>query len=376
MLTRMLPSKLGNAVVVLALAASFALLACVPSPEPRVIPTSASPAPTATPYPLRFPDDHAAHNDGTEWWYYSGHVESGDGASYGFHVATFLTDGDSGRRYARLQASVVDLAGGASRHWTVNGIVDDDEIAPTGGDLLDIGIRGSRVLIAADGSHRVSAVDPQSDVALDLTLSPTEARMLHDGIGWVPFPLGASYYYTLPRMPASGTLRLTADETIEVDGSVWYDHQWGDFIVLGWPSGWYWAGLQLDDGSSLMFSEVRDTHGDRFRMFGTYLAADGSQRSLDESQDGLSLEHLDFWSSDVTAAEYPVRSRLVVESLGLDLVLEPASVDQEVVADYAGSVAATYWEGSVSVLDGASGAALGRGYLELAGYARRPSAAE
>jgi len=56
---------------------------------------------------------------------------------------------------------------------------------------------------------------------------------------------------------AEGTLTIEGVEA-DVEGEVWFDHQWGDFYVIGKPAGWQWFALHLDDGSSLMVSEVRD----------------------------------------------------------------------------------------------------------------------
>lgn len=345
-------------------------IGCTASVAPQPIPEPGPPLPTATPQPLAFPADHASHDDETEWWYYSGHATSEDAREFGFHVAFFRTQGgDAGFHYDRVQASVIDLADGTRWGWTRDGVSEDEDAAAGVGDVLDISVGDARLRIDWDGSHAISVSDTASGTTLDLMLAPSKSVMLHDGIGWIPFPFGSSYYYTLPRMPATGTIRISdAGAEVAVQGEVWYDHQWGDFIVLGWPAGWYWVGLHLDDGASLMLSEVRDPDGGRYRLFGTYLGADGRQRTLEAEDDGMELEHLEYWRSGETDAENPISSRISVESLGLDLTLVPSAADQETVTRIGENVAATYWEGSVSVTDSDSGETIGRGYLELAGY--------
>ena len=355
----------------LAAIAAFGWLAagCVGSIAPREIPPAPTPLPTATPRALEFPADHAPHEAGTEWWYYSGHLRAEDGEMYGFHVALFRTGGigdGRGTALQRIQASVVDIESGEHWHWTRDGIAGSD---PSGDGLLDARVGDASVRVDADGGHWLSATDPVSGVSLDLTLAPSDGVMLHDGTGWLPFPFGSTYYYTYPRMSVTGTVGTTDGPVASVEGEVWYDHQWGDFVVVGWPSGWFWSGLQLADGSSLMFSEVRDNSGSRFRLFGTYLSADGDQRVLDADRDGLALEHLEYWTSEETGGRYPVESRIVVDSLGMEFVLRPAFSDQETVAGIGGNAVASYWEGSVSVVDAVSGEDVGIGYVELAGYA-------
>ena len=103
-------------------------------------------------------------------------------------------------------------------------------------------------------------------------------------------------------------------------------------------------------------------------MFGTYLGADGRQRTLDADTDGIEIEHLDYWTSAETGAEYPISSRIRVESLTLDVFIAPRAEDQETITSIGGDTSATYWEGSVVVTDSSSGDPIGEGYLELAGY--------
>ena len=86
--------------------------------------------------------------------------------------------------------------------------------------------------------------------------------MLHDGIGWMDWPFGWTYYYSYPRIKAAGTLTIGGRD-VDVTGEVWFDHQWGDFFVVGKPAGWQWFAVShLDDGSSLMISEVRGADGE------------------------------------------------------------------------------------------------------------------
>ena len=124
----------------------------------------------------------------------------------------------------------------------------------------------------------------------------------------------------------------------------------------------------MGDGASLMLSEVRGTDGERYRLFGTYLGADGRQQTLDADRDGIEIEHLEYWTSAATGAEYPVSSRIRVASLALDIILVPRVVDQETITSIGGDNSATYWEGSVVATDSVSGDVVGQGYLELAGY--------
>ena len=66
--------------------------------------------------------------------------------------------------------------------------------------------------------------------------------------------------------------------------------------------------------------------------------------------------------SPKTKARYPVRWRVRIPSLALDLACEAALDGQEMAARDA--AAPSYWEGAVRY----SGSATGSGYLEMTGY--------
>ena len=102
---------------------------------------------------------------------------------------------------------------------------------------------------------------------------------LHDEDGYVDFgPAGGSYYYSRPKMTATGTLTLDG-ETFPVTGTAWFDHQWGDFISVG-GGGWDWFAVNLDDGTDLTLSLVRAADGSYPLIYGTLTRPDGSTEHL------------------------------------------------------------------------------------------------
>ena len=60
-------------------------------------------------------------------------------------------------------------------------------------------------------------------------------------------------------MDATGSVTLDG-RTLTVEGSAWFDHQWGDFISVG-GGGWDWFAVNLDDGTDLTLSLVREADG-------------------------------------------------------------------------------------------------------------------
>jgi predicted secreted hydrolase len=78
------------------------------------------------------------------------------------------------------------------------------------------------------------------------------------------------------------------------------------------------------------------------------------------------IEATGSWTSPHTGGVYPSGWRVRVPGRGIDVVLAPTLVDQE-LADRGGGV--SYWEGAVDALDPATHRAIGLGYVELTGYA-------
>src|SRR5262249_18416790 len=107
--------------------------------------------------------------------------------------------------------------------------------------------------------------------AIDLRLTATRPPALHRG-GYLQFgPAGDSYYYSRTRMLVDGTLQVGESARV-VTGLAWMDHQWGDFRYDPAQGGWDWFGVQLDDGSDLMVTRLRDATGAVVGGYGTFIA--------------------------------------------------------------------------------------------------------
>ncbi len=328
------------------------------------------------PRPLIFPADAGPHPDfRTEWWYYTGNLEAADGRHFGFELTFFrtalappgpagprgsawatrqlylahfaLTD-TAGRRFhawSRLGRAALGLAGASAEPFRV--WVDDWSVEGLGAGDLTVRLRATEV-----------------GAAIDLVLESAKPVVLQGDGGWSrkgPEPGNASYYYSLTRMRARGTVHA-GDATVPVSGLAWMDREWSTSALGPDLVGWDWVALQLEDGRDLMVYRLRRRDGtaDRFSA-GTVIAADGSTRPL--GPEGVTLEALGHWTSPRSGVRYPSRWRLTVPSAGLALDITPRLPDQELL------VGTRYWEGAVRV-EGTAGPRPvgGRGYVELVGY--------
>jgi predicted secreted hydrolase len=165
-------------------------------------------------------------------------------------------------------------------------------------------------------------------------------------------------------MAARGTLTIEG-QPVRVTGTAWFDHQWGDFIAVG-GGGWDWFAVNLDDGTDLTLSLVRNADGTYPLVYGTLVAPDGSTRNL--PRDAFIVEVTRRWTSPLTAADYPAGWRISLPGEQTVIDLTPTVANQEL--DTRATTGVVYWEGSQRVAATRDGRALGgEAYVELTGYA-------
>jgi predicted secreted hydrolase len=325
------------------------------------------------PHAFLFPVDHGPHVEHrTEWWYYTGHLDSAGGdRTFGFLLAFFrvgltpwpptrpsawgaqhlyfahfaLTDVGAGRFHAheRWSRGAVGLAGATGvpfRVW-----VEDWSVEGAPPAALPMRLRAAA-----------------EDVAIDLTLDAVKPPALQGDRGlWKKGaePGHASHYYSMTRMPAQGTVRV-GDAALAVRGLAWMDREWGPSPLGAGEVGWDWFALQLADRRDLMLYRVRRADGSVHPARGSLIGPDGAVRAL--AAGDVQVDVLGHWTSPRGGIRYPARWRLRAPAAALDLEVEPLVADQEL------DVGLRYWEGAVRV----RGTSEGRGYVELTGYGDRP----
>ncbi|APV52472.1 carotenoid 1,2-hydratase [Betaproteobacteria bacterium GR16-43] len=314
---------------------------------------------------LQFPRDlgsHAGHR--LEWWYVTGHLDAPRGP-IGFQVTFFrvrnpAAEGQASRfapgQLLFAHAALADPKLGRLRH--------DERSARAGFGLAEARAGATDVFIddwslkLEDGAYRTRI--PAGDFTLELAMRPTQAPMPQGEGGFSrkgPGGEHASYYYSEPQLEVTGNVRIES-ESMAVRGVAWLDHEWSSAMLAKDAAGWDWAGLNFDDGASLMAFRIRALDGHTLWAGGTYRDGAGTARTLRPGQ--VRFEPVRTWKSPRTGTTYPVAMDLRVDDRTWRL--EPLLDDQEL--DARGSTGTLYWEGAVR----ASGASTGRGYLELTGY--------
>lgn len=321
--------------------------------------------PVTPAYRLRFPRDHGAHpGHRTEWWYVTGWLRSA-GRDLGVQITFFRSrtghDPANPSRFAPHQLLLAHVALADAQHARLRHDQRAARIgfADTHMSLADTDLRLGDWTLRRDATDVYHARAHGRELGVELVLEPNAPPWLQGDDGYSrkgPQAVQASHYYSRPQLRVAGTVRL-GSRTLPVDGGIaWLDHEWSSEVLDPRATGWDWAGINFDDGSSLMAFRIRGRDGS---VLWSHARWSGRPRAVAE----VRFEPLRTWRSPRSPGNYPVAMRIAID--GRVVVLEPLLDDQEL--DARASTGGHYWEGAVRVLEG--GRPVGRGYLELTGYA-------
>ena len=333
------------------------------------------------PRTFNFPDDHAAHPDfRNEWWYVTGNVRSTENIDFGFHATFFrvatraptaqsaialdtnrsawsttqffmghFAISESGKTnvqaHERFARTAAGLAGAEKNDKGINIWLDDWQLQhhtdhdsndwtlqlSDGGDALQLSMTAEKPIV-------LQGIDGYSQKSAD--------------------PCNASYYYSLPRMAITGIIE-TAGRAHQVTGTAWLDREWSSSALADDQVGWDWFALQLNDGRDIMFYRLRKRDGTIDpQSHAVIIDTDGSKRSLP-----LPEYIVERWWNSPSGARYPISGRLAfsTDDFSDTIIVEPLLDNQEL------NLTVRYWEGAIKLSD-TEGQALGKGYLELTGY--------
>jgi predicted secreted hydrolase len=318
----------------------------------------------ATPgYRYQFPRDHFDHPGfKTEWWYYTGNVQSTDGRHYGFELVFFrqgehreAVNNPSVWRVDNLylaHLALSDIDGRKFRYF--------ERLNRAGPGIAGVSFENGRIWNGNwrvqwdSGTQTISAVE--DGIRFTLHLTARTAPVIHgeNGVSQKSESAGqASYYVSFPLMAVEGSLNGAA-----VTGTAWMDHEWFTNLLDDSTQGWDWFSAQFDNHTELMLFGLR---GKQTYASGTYI--DSAGHSLHLKRSDFTMQPLAYWTSPKTGARYPVRWRVTAPGLKISVECAAAIPDQELVSKEKNTP--TYWEGAVRY----SGSVSGVGYLELTGYA-------
>jgi predicted secreted hydrolase len=344
-------------------------------------PPDAAYAQVTGPTELRFPQDFGPRPDfRTEWWYYTGNLETSAGRHFGFQLTFFrrsvqppaavtprpsdwaanqiymahftLTDASAQQfhYFERFERGAAGLAGA--------------EVNPNGDPVFQVWLNDWSVRQTAPGQYQLHV--QEQGIVLDLTLLDSKGPILQGDQGYSqkgPQPGNASLYFSQTHLESRGTVSV-GGQAYPVSGLSWMDREISTSALSQGEVGWDWFALQLDDGSELMAYVLRRSDGTISEFSsGSWISPAGEVRHLGRADFQVSAQST--WRSPHSGATYPASWKVRVPSLELELDVAPLLADQEL------NVSFIYWEGAVKFSGTRAGKPLaGFGYVELTGYAK------
>jgi predicted secreted hydrolase len=204
-----------------------------------------------------------------------------------------------------------------------------------------------------------------ADFALDLRFSDTQPLLLQGEQGRSrkgPEAAQFSHYYSRPQLQTQGEISVKGKrKVLDASSRAWLDQEWSDALLHPDAVGWDWIGINLLNGSALTAFRLRRKDGSALWAGGSFRQG---ARAVNFQPGEVVFEPERLWRSPRTQASYPVQWR-VSTSLGTYTV--QAVFDAQEL-DSRSSTGAVYWEGLCELVDSQQ-QLVGRGYLEMTGYA-------
>jgi predicted secreted hydrolase len=321
--------------------------------------SAANPYRTALPgYRYEFPRDHFNHPDfQTEWWYYTGNLQTPEGRHFGFELTFFRVGVDRDSK----PAAVWDVRDVWMAHLALSDLdrshfFHTERFNRSGAGIAGADLSRARVWNGnwqtlwqpGFNSQTLTAIDEK--FSFELQLKTEKPPVIHGANGVSQKSEGeghASHYISFTRLITNGSI-VVDGKKFAVAGLSWMDHEFFTEQLSPEQNGWDWFCLQFDDGTELMLFRLRREDGtaDNFSA-GTYIDRQGHTTSL--THNDFTAVPGKMWSI------YPIEWQVKVPSLGIDVGISTRLPQQELT----GRV--RYWEGAIEV----SGNRKGVGYLEM-----------
>lgn len=309
---------------------------------------------------FEFPRDHGEHPDfQTEWWYVVGIVEDAEGREFGFQFTLFrqalskdkpATNPWRSNQIYMAHFAIADIQR-EQHHAFERFSRGHQQLAGVVANPFKIFLEDWTLHSDSSAFSPLTLAVSEHGYAIDLSLSVTKPIVLHGEQGLShKSPSNASYYYSIPRLQAAGTL-TTPERSFKVKGQAWVDREWSTGLLNADYKGWNWLTLLLDDEQDLiLFNLVPKSSEVELMPVGLLVAPDGTYRQLSDAEWKLTPRR--HWR------EWPVEWDL---EFGERSFVVNAAFDGQLM-----STSIRYWEGVVRVTEGSQ--SVGKGYLELTGY--------
>lgn len=334
--------------------------------------------------PVTFPVDEAPHDVLTDWWYYSGHVVTEDNERYGvmFVIAQTLRNDLPAAYVANFGLSDAYQKKYKSEERSI--LVNRDQVTFGGSDGFHFNVKGW-TLDGLSGVDHIHAHMSDGSYGINLRLQDIKGIAL-PGNGTISYGENIpffTYYYERPRMAVTGDIIVGKQKKHIKEGVLWFDRQWGNFLVLTVGNKWEWFSVLLNDGSDIMFYTSSDENGESYLAYGVYIPPCVSTckpntpiTSYDIPPDNISVAAKGYWTSPKTGIRYPIDWRAHIKGTAtiptFDLLFTPVIHDAEILHNDPILNKLIYWENDSMITGTKNGQPIaGSGFVELVGYAQK-----
>ena len=330
------------------------------------------------PWKWSFPRDHGAHPEfRTEWWYFTGNLADPSARRFGYQLTFFrqgviLTAHDPKNPWSirDIYLAHFTLTDATPRQFSYAERLSrkGPGLAGAATDRMDVWLFNWSAKMEGN-TIRLEAHHQSMD--LSLKLRPRKPLVFHGENGLSrkgPKKGQASYYVSYTDLQTRGFIKTTGSQaSVQVQGTSWFDHEFGSNQLTSNQVGWDWFSLHLSDGHDLMITFLRRNDGSMEpTSSGILVSPTGRSRTLTLSE--ISADVSDHWKSPTSGGAYPSRWRIKVPSAGIEVVVTSLVAAQELITE--GSTGVTYWEGAVEGRGKSAGKDVTcEGYVELTGYA-------
>ncbi len=316
-----------------------------------------------------FPSDHGPHKTfKTEWWYFTGNLDTKEGRHFGYELTFFRTalSANSLKRTSLWSSKNIYMA-----HFAVSDVKNKsfyafdrfsrDGLSLAGAQTFKVWLEDWFVL-RKNTLMTLSA--SEKNISINLTMSENKPVILQGNKGLSqkgPSTGNASYYYSCTRLNTEGIIKID-NNNFHVHGLSWMDREWSTSSLEENQVGWDWFAIQLSDGREVMYYQMRKKDGTIEDLSnGTLINNDGTGKYL--SLNDVKLEVIDYWKSSDGKAIYPSEWYLTIPEEKMKLHIIPYLPDQEL------NLTVRYWEGAVKIKGTCKEKNIsGNGYVELTGY--------
>ncbi|YCO01026.1 lipocalin-like domain-containing protein [Vibrio sp. VNB-15] len=324
--------------------------------------------PVAKGVEITFPSDHQSHpNFRHEWWYLTANLIDESGNPLGvqwtqFRFAAAPQTNEDQAKKTEWQTKQIFMAHSAvttsDKHYA------DEKWSRAQANLAGVETSPFRVYLddwqwtSSTNDLFPAKLNANSDqFGYSLTLT-SDAPYQKQGEQGYSSKSGdgqvASYYYSQPFIDVSGEVTIDG-EIQKVTGKGWIDREWSSQFLLDSQQGWDWFALRLNDETSLVVFQLRDSKtGEASYSHARWMHQDGE--GINIAQNDISLKPIQL--TQIEGRDYPTEWQLSIPTRQIDLTISALNPNAKM------PLSVPYWEGPVRI----EGSHLGTGYMELTGY--------